>query len=193
MLARVTRSVSPPGRGSGTGNSRISKGLPGSKNRAARLPSAMVTASLDAITYGRIIGRGWPPDQQEPGMTISAITAQLRTTDLDASIDFYVRKLGFELEFRYSDFYAGIGTGGQTIHLKRVDAPDPSIRYVAAGDHLHLYFTTDDVEAEAARLQRNGVTFHHPLADTPWGTREFSIVDDQGHVLYFGQPAGDPS
>ena len=37
ILVRVTLSVSPPGRGSGTGNSAISNGLPGSKNNAARL------------------------------------------------------------------------------------------------------------------------------------------------------------
>jgi len=23
--------------------------------------------------------------------------------------------------------------------------------------------------------------------ETPWGTREFVIKDDQGHILYFGQ------
>jgi uncharacterized glyoxalase superfamily protein PhnB len=25
------------------------------------------------------------------------------------------------------------------------------------------------------------------LHDTPWGTREFVIKDDQGHTLYFGE------
>jgi catechol 2,3-dioxygenase-like lactoylglutathione lyase family enzyme len=126
-------------------------------------------------------------------MSVTAIIPQLRTTNLDASIDFYVGKLGFALEFRYSDFYAGIGAGGQTIHLKRVDEQDPSIPFVAAGDHLHLYFTSDDVDAEAARLQRNGVTLRSAPTATAWGTREFSIVDDQGHVLCFGDAPGDPA
>jgi catechol 2,3-dioxygenase-like lactoylglutathione lyase family enzyme len=120
-------------------------------------------------------------------MAVSAVIAQLRTTNLDRSIDFYVGKLGFTLAFRYGDFYAGIAVGDQTIHLKLVDEPDPSIAFVAAGDHLHLYFSTDDVDADAKRFKNNGVTFTHELADTPWGTREFSIVDDQGHVLCFGQ------
>jgi hypothetical protein len=26
--------------------------------------------------------------------------------------------------------------------------------------------------------------------DTPWGTREFVVKDDQGHTLYFGQSRG---
>ena len=36
--------------------------------------------------------------------TITAITPQLRTTDLASSIDFYTRILGFQLEFRYDDY-----------------------------------------------------------------------------------------
>jgi catechol 2,3-dioxygenase-like lactoylglutathione lyase family enzyme len=121
-------------------------------------------------------------------MTLTAVIPQLRTTDLDASIDFYVDKLGFALEFRYSDFYAGITAGGHTIHLKLADARDPSIPFVTTGDHLHLYLEVDDVTGEAQRLRASGVEFHHDLADTAWGTREFTIADDQGHLLCFGQP-----
>jgi catechol 2,3-dioxygenase-like lactoylglutathione lyase family enzyme len=120
-------------------------------------------------------------------MTVSGVIPQLRTTNLAASIDFYVAKLGFALDFTYDDFYAGIRAGDQLLHLKLVDAPDPSIAFVSNGGHLHLYFATDDVDAEARRLRRNGVVLRDDIADTPWGTREFSVVDDQGHVLYFGQ------
>jgi uncharacterized glyoxalase superfamily protein PhnB len=120
-------------------------------------------------------------------MAVTGVIPQLRTTDLDRSIDFYVATLGFELAFRHSDFYAGIAIGTQRIHLKLVDQPDPSIAYVSEEDHLHLYLTTDDVDREAARLERTGVVLRTEVADTPWGTREFTVVDDQGHVLYFGQ------
>jgi catechol 2,3-dioxygenase-like lactoylglutathione lyase family enzyme len=120
-------------------------------------------------------------------VAVTGVIPQLRTTDLAGSIDFYVATLGFELAFRYSDFYAGVTTGTQHIHLKLVDQPDPSIAFVSEEDHLHLYFTTDDVESEAARLKGQGVTFYKNLADTPWGTREFTVLDNQGHVLYFGQ------
>ena len=120
-------------------------------------------------------------------MTVTGVIPQLRTTDLNGSIDFYVAKLGFELAFRYSDFYAGVTIGAHQIHLKLVDRPDPSITFVAEEDHLHLYLTTDDVDMEVKRLKRNGVIFRKHVADTPWGTREFTVVDNQGHVLYFGQ------
>jgi catechol 2,3-dioxygenase-like lactoylglutathione lyase family enzyme len=120
-------------------------------------------------------------------MGVTAVSTQLRTTDLDASIAFYVEKLGFELAFRYQDFYAGIKAGPDAFHLKLVDRRDPSIDAVAQGGDLHLYFAVDDVEARAAALTRNGVTIHKPLADTPWGTRDFYVLDDQGHTLCFSQ------
>jgi catechol 2,3-dioxygenase-like lactoylglutathione lyase family enzyme len=121
-------------------------------------------------------------------MSVTGVTAQLRTTDLAQSIDFYVSKLGLELAFRHQDFYAGIKAGDQQFHLKLIDERDPSIDFVSAGDHLHLYFTTDDVEQTAKQLKANGVAFLKEVTETPWGTKEFSVAGDQGHILYFGQP-----
>ncbi len=120
-------------------------------------------------------------------MSITSATAQLRTTDLEASIRFYTQVVGLELAFRFKDFYAGIRAGRQMFHLKRVDAPDPSIAYVTEGDHFDLYLATDDATALAAHLEAQGVTLIRPVQDTPWRTREFTIHDDQGHTLYFGQ------
>ncbi len=113
--------------------------------------------------------------------------AQLRTTDLARSIRFYTEILGLTLDFHYQDFYAGLSAGRQRIHLKRVDQPDASIPYVAAGEHLHLYFETDDAHALAAAIEAKGVTLTRPVHHTPWGMLEFILEDDQGHTLYFGQ------
>ena len=121
-------------------------------------------------------------------MEISNVVAQLRTTDLAGSIRFYTMLPGFTLAFQYEDFYAGIRAGGQLFHLKLVDARDPSIDVVAHEDHFHLYFETPDVSAAADACRRAGVRLAKELHQTPWGTREFVIRDDQGHTLYFGQP-----
>jgi catechol 2,3-dioxygenase-like lactoylglutathione lyase family enzyme len=120
-------------------------------------------------------------------MAISSVITQLRTTNLSQSIRFYTEKVGLTLEFQYQDFYAGIRAGNQVFHLKLVDEKDPSIAFVDKGDHFHLYFGTDDVQAIADALKRNGVRLVKDVHDTPWGTRELAIKDDQGHTLYFGQ------
>jgi catechol 2,3-dioxygenase-like lactoylglutathione lyase family enzyme len=121
-------------------------------------------------------------------MAISSVTAQLRTTNLAESIRFYTTQVGLTLEFQYEDFYAGIRVGRQVFHLKLVDETDPSIAFVDRGEHFHLYLETDDAVATAEALKRNGVPLVKDVHDTPWGTREFVIRDDQGHTVYFGQP-----
>jgi catechol 2,3-dioxygenase-like lactoylglutathione lyase family enzyme len=120
-------------------------------------------------------------------MTISGVIPQLRTTDLASSIRFYTTKLGLSLEFQYQDFYAGIRAGNQIFHLKLVDEKDPSIRFVDEGEHFHLYLETSDVAAAAAALKANGISLVKDVHETPWGTKEVVIKDDQGHTLYLGQ------
>jgi catechol 2,3-dioxygenase-like lactoylglutathione lyase family enzyme len=122
------------------------------------------------------------------GARITGITPQLRTTDLEASIRFYVDKLGFTLAFRWEDFYAGLCAGDAELHLKRVDAPDPSIAHVAEGDHVHLYIHVDDIDACDDALRARGVPVLQGPVDRPWNTREIVLRDDQGHTLYLSQP-----
>ena len=120
-------------------------------------------------------------------MEISRAIPQLRTTDLAESIRFYTSTLGLTLEVQYQDFYAGIRAGSQLIHLKLVDEKDPSIDFVDAGEHFHLYLETDDVVAAADSLKTRGVRLVKDVHETAWGTKEFAINDDQGHTLYFGE------
>ena len=120
-------------------------------------------------------------------MAISGVIPQLRTTDLKSSIRFYTTKLGLQLEFEYRDFYAGIRAGNQVFHLKRVDEKDPSIQFVEDGEHFHLYLETDDVRAEAAALKAKAVPIVKDVHETPWGTWEVIIKDDQGHTLYLAE------
>jgi catechol 2,3-dioxygenase-like lactoylglutathione lyase family enzyme len=120
-------------------------------------------------------------------MKPKAAIPQLRTTDLDASIRFYTEVLGFELAFRYQDFYAGVTAGPQTIHLKLVDSPDPSIPFVRDGSHVHLYIAVDDVRAAADELRQRGVRLTRDPYETPYRTREISFEDPQGHSLYLFQ------
>jgi len=123
----------------------------------------------------------------EGNMQISSAIAQLRTTDLAASIRFYTTKVGLTIEFQHEDFYAAVRAGGQLFHLKLVDEKDPTIEFVNQGEHFHLYFETDDAAATADALKRNGVQLVKEVHQTTWGTKEFVINDDQGHTLYFGE------
>ena len=121
-------------------------------------------------------------------MIVHEVVAQIRTTDLEESISFYIEKLEFKLEFRFSDFYAGIKVAeNQQFHLKLVDEKDPSIDLVREHGHQYLFFSIDDVDAAAERFKRAGVQFHREIEATEWGARVFYVYDNQGHVLCFAQ------
>lgn len=117
-------------------------------------------------------------------MKVRSLTPQLRTTDLEASIHFYTEKLGFELGFRFRDFYAGIRAGSQVFHLKLVDDEDPSIDFVRDGGHVHVFFEIDGVADAAAELRQRGVRLTRDVHETEYGTREIVLEDDQGHTLH---------
>jgi len=90
-------------------------------------------------------------------MQITHFASQLRTTDLERSIAFYTQCLGFRLAFRYADFYAEVDLGGHLLHLKLIDATDPSIDFVQQGGHLHLHLTVDDIRESLEQAFEQGL------------------------------------
>lgn len=68
-----------------------------------------------------------------------------------------------------------------------MDDKDPSIAFVDDGEHFHLYFGTDDIAALAKTLETRGIRLVRNVHETPWGTKELVVKDNQGHTLYFGQ------
>ena len=120
-------------------------------------------------------------------MRVTGAVSQLRTTNIEESIDFYTRVMGFELLFTYEDFYAGVKVGDSEFHLKLVDDPCPSIEFVRDGQHLHLYLAVEDALAYAKMLKSKKVTFLTEPHDTDYSTNDFTIQDNQEHVLGFGE------
>lgn len=113
---------------------------------------------------------------------------QFLVLDVDKSAAYYREKLGFTLDFIYGGFYASVSRDDVTIHLKLVDEADPCRALRLEGEHLDIYIRTAGVEALYAELQQRGAAILRPLEQTEWGTREFAVEDDNGYILYFGEP-----
>ncbi len=119
-------------------------------------------------------------------MQVSSIATQLRVVDLERALRFYVGVLGFEKRFRLDDFYAGIRAGGTSLHLKKIDTADPSIAFAREGGHLHLYLRVTDLDATFRELEGK-VELVYPITTKPWGEREFTIRDPDGHTICLAQ------
>ena len=115
---------------------------------------------------------------------IKKMSPQFLVTDIERSIEFYTKKLGFDLEFRYEDFYAGIIKDGFSIHLK---SGKPSIKERESkkeNDDLDIVFLVEAVEDLYEEFVNKSIEIIQPLCDRPYG-KEFYIADPDGYILAF--------
>ncbi len=104
--------------------------------------------------------------------------------DLERSIKFYIQELGFEIDFRYEDFYAGIVRNIYSVHLKSGD-PDGNERVRnAENEHLDLYFSVEGIDTLFESMKNRPITITQSLRQMPYG-REFYIADPDGYILGF--------
>ena len=96
----------------------------------------------DADDYVLFFGR--PVSHPQSSVPVlKQMSPQLPVTHIERSIEFYTKKLGFSLDFRYEDFYAGIIKDGFSIHLKSDDSPGNDKKYK---EDLDITFSVDSIE-----------------------------------------------
>ena len=114
--------------------------------------------------------------------------------DLQASIDFYRDRLGFQLDFQGPEggvFYASVSREGIAIFLKKI-GPDVlplpnSARHPWARWDAYIY--ANDPDALFHEFRERGVSFVQELSlidDGLWG---FEITDADGYVIAFFRAA----
>jgi catechol 2,3-dioxygenase-like lactoylglutathione lyase family enzyme len=104
------------------------------------------------------------------------VTPQLAVRDLDASLRFYRDVLGAEVVRLRSDF-ASVRLGPAEIFLSAAATPAaPACCCVLV----------DDADALFALYRERGARMLEPPADRPWGVREFTLEDLDGHRFRIG-------
>ena len=128
---------------------------------------------------------------------------QVWVHDQDEALDFYTRKLGFELRadatlpemgFRWLT----VGMPGQDVEVVLMQVPGPPIvdgetsgeisALVAKGFAQTLFLTTDDCRRSFAELSGRGVEFTEEPTDTPYGV-DASFRDPSGNSFRLTQRA----
>ena len=105
----------------------------------------------------------------------------LPVSNLTATIEFYVTKLGFRLGFLWGEpaFFAGIALGEVEIFLKE-DTPAPNAGAVV--------FMVGDADALYEFHRANGVEVVEEIDDREYGIRDYAVKDLHGYRLVFGRP-----
>jgi catechol 2,3-dioxygenase-like lactoylglutathione lyase family enzyme len=120
-----------------------------------------------------------------PG-NLSYIAPVFRVADLHRSLSYYREQLGFDTEFVYEGFYAGVLCEGCRIHLKCAPVSMRDQAIFEAEENLDVCFSVRDAETLASQLSAKGAVFSVKLRAMPYG-KEFYIRDPDGYILGFVQ------
>lgn len=112
------------------------------------------------------------------------------TRDLDASVDFYTRLLGFEVISQDRQLgRAAIQLQGTVLYLLSTTSADQVERSADPAENAagldHLSFATPDVDETHRALARMGVEFFLLPQDAGWGARVCGCRDPSGTPIYF--------
>lgn len=105
--------------------------------------------------------------------------AGLAVSDIPVAIDFYTKRLGFELAFTWGDppTFAAVNLGKVQMFLQK-GTPDPKGCYV--------YFLVGDADMLYEFHRANGVEVAQEIDDKEYGIRNYVVRDLNGYYLTFG-------
>ena len=115
---------------------------------------------------------------------ILSSTFVLAVNDLAASKRFYLEKLGFREDFSV-DGWAFLSRGACKLRLG--DCPEAAPMSKSPDHSWFAYLHVRDAAGLYREAMQKGVEIWHPLADKPWGRREFAVVTPDGHRIVFGE------
>ena len=115
---------------------------------------------------------------------LTRFSSVLAVRNLAETVAFYRDKLGFDLDFEVPG-WACMVRGAFAVMLG--ECPD-AIPATDTGDHSYFaYVNVTDIDALFAEYAERNVPMIQPLADKPWGMREFGVRTPDGHRIMFGE------
>jgi len=102
----------------------------------------------------------------------------------EGTVKFYTEKLGFTF---YSSWEGYLILGRDDIYIHLWPCKDPNIP-----KNTGCYVNVTDVDTLYAEYKPLGVI--HPngdLSEMPWKMKQFSILDNNGNIIHFGEEMSD--
>jgi uncharacterized glyoxalase superfamily protein PhnB len=111
----------------------------------------------------------------------------MRFADADAALEWLARAFGFQQRAVHRDDqgairHAEMSLGAGTIMLGQGDPGDRGV-----------YVAVEDADAHYERAKAAGAEITREIEDTPYGSREYSVRDLDGHTWSFGTYRPEPA
>ncbi|MFY9635610.1 MAG: VOC family protein [Cellulosimicrobium cellulans] len=121
------------------------------------------------------------------------VSVRYMVDDVDASIDFYTKHLGFTLRMSAAPAFADVARGQLRLLLSgptsSAGRPMPDGAKPGPGGWNRIHLIVADIDAEVERLRAAGLSFRNNIVTGPGG-RQILLEDPSGNVVELFQPAG---
>jgi len=121
------------------------------------------------------------------------VNVRYMVDDVDESIAFYTKLLGFEVLTSAAPAFADVRRGNLRLLLSgpasSAGRPMSDGRKPGPGGWNRIHFIVDDLDAEVADLREAGATFRNEAIVGPGG-KQILLEDPSGNVVELFQPAG---
>jgi catechol 2,3-dioxygenase-like lactoylglutathione lyase family enzyme len=121
------------------------------------------------------------------------VSVRYMVDDVEESIDFYTRHLGFALRHRALPAFADVVRGRLRLLLAGPDSsagrPMPDGRRPGPGGWNRIHLIVDDIADEVERLRAADLTFRNDIVSGPGG-QQILLEDPAGNPIELFQPAG---
>ena len=121
------------------------------------------------------------------------VNVRYMVDDVQASIDFYTKHLGFEVRTSAAPAFADVTRGNLRLLLSgpksSAGRPMSDGEKPGPGGWNRIHFIVEDLDAAVADLRQAGLTFRNDVVTGPGGS-QILLQDPSGNVIELFQPAG---
>src|SRR6184192_2327251 len=125
-------------------------------------------------------------------MAATTVNVRYMVNDVEASVAWYTRHLGFELLSSAAPAFADVTRGPLRLLLSgktsSAGRPMPDGRQPGPGGWNRIQLVVNDLNAEVERLREAGVRFRNDIVTGPGGS-QILVDDPSGNPIELFQPA----
>src|SRR5918997_6032438 len=134
------------------------------------------------------------PAYLEGTSAMTTVSVRYITDDVDAAVDFYAERLGFDVEMQPGPGFAILSRGDLRLLLNRPGAggagqPTPDGRHPEPGGWNRIQLEVTSLEQSVESLREAGASFRNDVV-TGQGGSQILLEDPSGNPIELFQPAG---
>jgi glyoxylase I family protein len=157
--------------------------------------SAVIACSLTLLALvARTVQPAANADEQgsSPAPTFRATAIRYQVTNIDASVEFYTKHLGFKVELKSGTAFAKVSNGHLLLYISGPGSsgsrPMPDGRQQSPGGWNRIVLEVRDLPSHVAAMKKAGLRFRNEIETGPGG-KQIQLDDPDGNPVELFEPA----